>query len=149
MTIGSVWTASGQADSVTLFGLPPILGFSAALVVCLLFVLTGLGVVTGRLRNWVSRAQPGIGSGLMLVGACLSFICVLGIVGFVWTPENTPESAHWILRTVLVALLSLAGITGAAGLSVGWWAWPRFLLPRWQRDELEADEAARRAERSQ
>jgi Na+-transporting NADH:ubiquinone oxidoreductase subunit NqrD len=120
----------------------PVLVLSLALVVCVVFILMGAAVATGRWKSPVRSVYPGVGSGLLLVGTGLMLMALGGLVGAIWPLETTPESFHPLIRTVILTVMPLGLLTSAAGFSVGWWARPRWLLPRWQREEL-----ARRTER--
>lgn len=114
----------------------PVLVLSLALVACVVFILMGAAVATGRWKSPVSSVYPGVGSGLLLCGTGLALMALGGLVGAIWPLDTTPETFHSLIRTVLLILMPLGLLVSAAGFSVGWWARPRWLLPRWQRDEI-------------
>ena len=130
------------AASDTLSETEPVLVLSVGLVVSIVFILMGAAVATGRWKSPVRGALPGIGSGLVLCGTGLVLMSLGGLVGTMWPPETTPESLQPAIRTVILIVMPLGLLVGAAGFVVGWWARPLWLLPRWQRDEL-ANEAER------
>ncbi|WP_167042841.1 hypothetical protein [Salinibacterium sp. ZJ454] len=145
----TTYWARAASDSVesgqTVFGLPTVPGLSLFIVGCVVLILMGLAVVTGRWKTPVRHVLPGVGSGLLILGAGMVILAVVGIVGSLWTLETTPEAQHSIVRGILMIGIPLGFLLCGVGLVVGSYARPRWLLPRWQREELAERDASRRA----
>ncbi|GAA4622846.1 hypothetical protein [Cellulomonas oligotrophica] len=109
------------------------------LVLLLGSALLGMGVLsyTGRRREWAASGRALFASGL----ACLHMggaLIVLAIAGFLLA--LVPPA---VLRTLLL-VTTVWGLVGVAGLV--WW--PRVLMPRWFRLQVEHERADRRAVRT-